>query len=82
MSFEKVIFVDLIQVVENGIVQVRTKTTVVENGAEIGNSFHRHVVVPGQDYSQEDAKVQAVCKAVHTETAIADYAAKVAQITG
>ena len=51
MALEKVIKVDLIEVVENGNVQVRTKTAIVEDGKEISSRFHRHVVAPGQDYS-------------------------------
>ena len=78
---EKVISVDLIEVVENGSVQVRTKTAIKEDGKEISNKFHRHVVAPGDDYSAEDAKVQAICAAVHTPEVIAAYqAAQAAQL--
>lgn len=75
MSLEKVISVDLIEVVESGVVQVRTKTAIKEDGVEISSKFHRHVVAPGADYSQEDAKVQAIASAVHTPEVIAAYAA-------
>ena len=72
---EKVISVDLVEVVENGSIQVRTKTAIKEDGVEISSKFHRHVVVPGADYSSENAKVQAVCAAVQTEEVIAAYMA-------
>lgn len=72
---EKVISVDLIEVVESGVVQVRTKTAIKEDGVEITSQFHRHVVAPGADYSQEDAKVQAICASMHTPEVIAAYAA-------
>jgi hypothetical protein len=72
---EKIISVDLIEVVENGSIQVRTKTSIKEDGVEISNKFHRHVVVPGADYSAEDAKVQAIASAVHTAEVIAAYQA-------
>ena len=75
MALEKVIVVDLIEVVENGTIQVRTKTAVMEDGVEISSTFHRHVVAPGDDYSAEDAKVQAICAAVHTADVIATYQA-------
>jgi len=78
MPLEKVISVDLIEVVENGCVQVRTKTAIKENGVEISSKFHRHVVAPGDDYSAEDAKVQAICKATHTKDVVAAY--KAAQV--
>jgi len=72
---EKVISVDRIEVVENGTLQVRTKTAIKEDGVEISSKFHRHVVVPGQDYSQEDAKVQAIAASIHTAEVIAAYEA-------
>lgn len=75
MSLEKVTSVDLIEVVENGSIQVRTKTAIMEDGVEISSKFHRHVVVPGADVSGEDAKVQAIAAAVHTAEVIAAYKA-------
>lgn len=75
MSLEKVISVDLIEVIENGCVQVRTKTAIKEDGVEISSQFHRHVVAPGQDYNQEDAKVQAICASIHTPEVVAAYEA-------
>lgn len=73
MALEKVISVDLIEIVENGTIQVRTKTAIMEDGESISESLHRHVVVPGADYSAEDVRVQAVCAAVHTGEVIATY---------
>jgi len=75
MPLEKVISVDLIEVIENGSIQVRTKTAIKEDGVEISSKFHRHVVAPGDDYSAEDARVQAICKATHTADVVAAYKA-------
>jgi hypothetical protein len=75
---EKVIIVDRIEVIESGVVQVRTKTAIMEDGKQISGTFHRHVVVPGADYSAEDSKVQAICSAVHTAGVIAAYQATIA----
>lgn len=72
---EKVITVDRIEVVENGCIQVRTKTAIMEDGVEISSKFHRHVVVPGADVSGEDARVQAICAATHTAAVISAYKA-------
>ena len=72
---EKIVSVDLIEVIENGSIQVRTKTSIKENGIEISSKFHRHVVVPGADYSAEDAKVKTIAAAVHTPAVIAAYVA-------
>jgi hypothetical protein len=76
---EKITSVDLIEVIENGSIQVRTKTSIKEDGVEISSKFHRHVVVPGDDYSTEDARVQAICAAMHTAEVIAAYQAKLAE---
>lgn len=73
MTLEKIVNVDQIEVVENGSVQVRTATKIIEDGKELSRTLHRHVVAPGDDYSAEDAKVQAVCAAVHTPEVIAAY---------
>lgn len=81
MNIEKNISVDLIEVVESGFVQVRTATKIIEDGKEIGRTFHRHIVAPGDDYSAEDAKVQSICAAMHTPEVVAAYqAAQAAQL--
>jgi hypothetical protein len=72
---EKVISVDLVEVVENGTLQVRTKTAIMEDGKQISGTFHRHVVAPGDDYSAEDARVKAICKATHTAAVVTAYKA-------
>jgi hypothetical protein len=74
---EKIQVVDLIEIIENGCVQVRTATKIMDDGVELNRSFHRHVVAPGDDYSQEDAKVQAICAAVQTADVIAAYQAAI-----
>jgi hypothetical protein len=67
MSLTKEVTADKIEVVETGdstVVQVRTATRVLEDGAVISQSYHRHVISAGDDYSSEPANVQAVCSAV------------------
>jgi hypothetical protein len=77
---EKIEIVDRIEVIENGAVQVRTKTAIMEDGKQISATFHRHVVAPGDDYSGEDARVQAICAATHTAAVVSAYqAAQAAQ---
>jgi hypothetical protein len=78
MALEKVLIVDRIEVVENGCVQVREKTAIKEDGVEISSKFHRHVIAPGDDYSQEDDRVKAICKATHTKSVVDAYKAALA----
>ena len=75
MTIEKQVVVDNIETLENGCVQVRTATRVFDDGKLIGQSFHRHVVTPGDDYAGEDARVQAICKATHTPDVVQAFMA-------
>jgi hypothetical protein len=75
MALEKVEVVDRIEVVENGCVQVRTRTAIMENGKEISNKFQRHVVAPGDNYSAEEDRVKAICAATHTKSVVDAYKA-------
>lgn len=77
MALKKTVAVDRIEVVENGSVQVRTKTTITENGVPLTSTFQRHVVAPGDDYNQEDPRVQAICAATHTAEVVAAYQAQI-----
>lgn len=75
MALEKVEIVDRVEVLESGLVQVRTKTAIMEDGKQISGTYHRHVVTPGDDYSGEDTRVQAICAATHTAEVIEAYKA-------
>jgi hypothetical protein len=79
MALEKIEIVDRIEVLENGCIQVRTKTAIKEDGKEISATFHRHVVSPGDSYTKEDARVQAICKATHTAAVVTAYKASLAE---
>ena len=80
MAITKEMIVDRIEVLENGVVQVRTKTAIMEDGKQISGTFHRHVVAPGDDYSAEDARVQAICEATFTAEVVAAYQAAQADV--
>ena len=76
MALEKTVSADKIEIVgQFKAVQVRTATVITEDGVELSRSFHRHVINPGDDYSNEETEVQAVCAAVHTDEVKAAYAA-------
>ena len=47
-------------------IQVRTATVIKEDGKEISRSYHRHVVAPDSDSSNESADVKAMVKQFHT----------------
>ena len=72
MALTKSVTADKIEVVtgqdEDGndvtSVQVRTATKVLEDGAVISQSYHRHVIQSGDDWSSEPQNVQNICNAV------------------
>lgn len=70
--------VDLIETLESGCVQVRTATRIIDGDTVIAETYHRHVVTPGQDCSGEDPRVQAICAAVHTPEVVAAFQAAIA----
>lgn len=80
MSVTQKSVIDMIEIVESGVVQVRIANRIVDADDKIlSQSFHRHVVAPGDDYSAEDARVKAICAAMHTVDVVAAYKAKLAE---
>lgn len=73
MSLIKQTLVDQAYAVGN-IVHVRTAMYEMEDDVVVSSSFHRHTIAPGQDYSNEDKKVQEVCATIHTPELIASLA--------
>lgn len=70
MSLEKKVTQDKIEVVNVGnwsVLQVRTKTAIVEDGTELSSSYHRHVVTPTDDLTSESDEVTAIANAVFTQ---------------
>ena len=76
---EKIISLDRIEVFKNNAVQIYFYVSIFENQQLISNLLNYKTIVPGEDYSAEDAKVQAVCAAVHTPEAVAAYQASRAE---
>ena len=73
MALTKETIVDKIEVLEMGQVQVRTATRVLEDGVALSSSFHRHVLVPGDDLTEQDAKVSAIATATWTPEVVTAY---------
>lgn len=73
MELTEKTIIDKIEILENNSIQVRKANVIEKDGVEITRTFHRHVVNPSDDISQEDARVQAVANAIWTEEIIATY---------
>jgi len=71
---------DQIEITETGHVQVRCRKIVKDDGVVIAsNVLSRKVISPGDDFSEESEKVQAICSAVHTQEVIDAYLASLPQ---
>lgn len=73
MALTETTKVDMIEVTEKGVIQIRTATIIEKDGQEISKSFHRHIKVPGEDVSNEDIRVQNIASAVWTQDVIDSY---------
>ena len=82
MAITKETVVDKIEVLEIGLIQVRTATVIKEDGIELNRQFARHVLNPrtktddtwgDTDISGEDARVQAIANATWTDEVKSAY---------
>ena len=81
MALTEKTIIDKIELIENNSIQVRTATVIEKDGTELTRTFHRHVVAPGADITNEDPKVQAIANAIWTEEIIAAYSSSIASTT-
>ncbi len=65
--------IDKIEVLENGIIQVRRADIVEHDGVEIAKSYHRWTLSPGQDLTGQEQRVVDVANAVWTAEVVAAY---------
>jgi len=75
MALEKIMETGEMNVGANSVISIRTDTVIKDDGAEVSRSFHRHTIVPTDDVSGEDARVQAVANSLWTDEVKAQYQA-------
>jgi hypothetical protein len=63
MALAKEVVIDKIEVLESGSIQIRQATRVLEDEVVLSQSYHRHVLQPGDDLTNEDPKVVAIAEA-------------------
>jgi hypothetical protein len=76
MALTETKVIDKIEIVENGVVQVREATRIMKDGEQIAQTFHRWSFVPASDVSAMPANVQAIAQAAWTPEVIAAYEAQ------
>tara|TARA_R110000824_G_scaffold108603_1_gene255763 strand:- start:6035 stop:6307 length:273 start_codon:yes stop_codon:yes gene_type:complete len=67
MALEKQIKDDYEVRTEHKHINVRTKTSIIEDGKELSYSYHRKVLTPDMDVSGESAEIKALAGAIWTD---------------
>jgi len=67
--------IDQIEVVNDWNIQVRQATVIERDGAFVSRTFHRWVLTPDMDISNQEQKVQDIANAAWTPEVIAAYEA-------
>lgn len=75
MALEEKSVVDKIEVLLLGQIQVRRRDQILKDGVEVAATYHRHVLSPGDDLTNEDSRVVAIAEATWTPEVIAAYQA-------
>tara|TARA_Y100001938_G_C7995082_1_gene381608 strand:- start:122 stop:388 length:267 start_codon:yes stop_codon:yes gene_type:complete len=85
MALEKTVKDDKIEIVDVGdwkVLQIRTATIVTDDGVQLSKSFHRHVVNPNDDVAGQSQEVQKLAEIYFTDDAKAKQKAHVDSQTG
>ncbi len=77
MALEEKSVVDKIEVLLLGQIQVRRRDQILKDDVEVAATYHRHVLSPGDDLTNEDPRVVAIAEATWTPEVIAAYQASV-----
>jgi len=64
---------------EYKFIQVRTKTSIMEDGEELSYKYSRRVLTPDADVSGESAEIQALAGALWTDELKSAYADSIAE---
>jgi len=81
MSLTKQVVIDQVTVQENGTIQYREATRIMEDGNQISQTYHRSSLTPAQDLTGVPANVVAICNTVWTAECIAAYQAAQESVT-
>jgi len=65
--------IDKIEVVNSWVIQVRQATVIERDGEFVSRTFHRWVLTPDSDISDQEQKVKDICNAAWTPEVKAAY---------
>ena len=65
--------IDQIEIVQQWNIQIRQCTTIERDGEFVSRTFHRWVLTPDMDISDQEQKVQDICNATWTDEVKSAY---------
>lgn len=80
MTISSTTIIDLVEVIQDGSLQIRQAQIINQDNIEIARSYKRWVRHPGDTLAQSDPiPIPAIANAVWTESVISDYQKIIAQ---
>jgi len=67
--------IDQIEIVNDWNIQVRQATIIEKDGVQVARSFHRWVLTPDMDISDQEQKVKDICNVAWTPEVKSAYEA-------
>ena len=71
--------IDVIEILENNTIQIRNANIIEKDGVEIARTYHRQVINPLDDITNQDEKVKTIANAIWTEDVVNAYKALIAK---
>ena len=75
MALTETVNIDRVEVIGDWNIQVRQATVIEKDGVQVARTFHRWVLTPDSDISNQEQKVKDICNAAWTEEVKSAYEA-------
>ena len=73
MALTETVSIDRIEVANDWNIQVRQATVIEKDGVQVARTFHRWVLTPDMDISDQEQKVQDICNVAWTDEVKSAY---------
>ncbi len=73
MALTEKTIIDLIEILETNVIQIREATIIERDGFEISRTFHRSTATPGDDINNLSVKVKAIAEVLWTPEVVEAY---------
>lgn len=77
---EKITTLDLIEILESGQLQVRLATRVFDDGVELGKTYTRYVLSPGDSLEGQPQRIIDITSVLWTDEVISAYQDKIQRV--